>query len=274
MALLPVTRCGLGVLALVAATTSPARAQYRDPYDGNWHFSFAPYLWLPGFDGDFRFKTPSGAGGSPLVHAESTNVLSLVNLAFMANADMRKGKWSLLADFAYVDLSDDRARMRTITAPSGMVEVPVNVATTASLEGYVLTLGMAYSVYHDRDSMIDVLLGTRYLESRVSTSWNITGSVSLLPHSGRTDQKTGLWDAIIGVKGRYGFSGTHWFVDGYADVGTGASDITCYGVAGFGYAFDWGDVTLNYRYMHYGRGTRLFEDLSLPGPSLGVRFQF
>jgi hypothetical protein len=275
--LAPVSRIGLSALTLIAAGTLPAHAaQYaRDLYDGDWHFSLAPYIWVPGFDGNFRFHIPPGTSGSPEVHAGPADILSLLNVAFMINGDMRKNKWSLFADFVYVDLSNDKARVRTITGPGGAVEFPVNVATKTSDESTLFTLGVAYTVYHDRTSMVDVFLGTRLLESRLSLDWNFAGPVTLLPHAGSFSQKTDMWDGLIGVKGRNGFSGTHWFIDWYADVGTGESELTYQALAGVGYAFSWGDVTLNYRYLHYGgTSSKLIEDMSLPGPSLGVRFHF
>jgi len=275
----PVGRIGLSALALFAAGAAPARADVdyaRNPYDGDWHFSLAPYLWVPGFDGNFRFGIPPGGSGNPNVHSGPADILSLLNVAFMINGDMRKNKWSLFADFIYVDLTDDKAQVRSITGPGGQIEIPVNVASKTSLESTILTLGVAYSVYHDRNSMVDVFLGTRYLESRLGLDWNFTGPVTFLPHAGNLRERTDLWDAIIGVKGRNGFTGTHWFIDWYGDVGTGESTLTYQALAGVGYAFNWGDITLNYRYMHYGENgeSKLIQDMSLPGLSLGVRFHF
>jgi hypothetical protein len=275
--LAPLSRAGLGALALIVAGAVPARADeyVRSLYDGTWHFTLAPYLWMPGLDGKFKFNIPPGASGSPEVSAGPADIFSLLNLAFMINGDMRKSKWSLFADFIYVDLGKENARVRDITGPGGEMEIPVNVASKTGLESTLFSLGVAYSIYHDRDSMVDVFLGMRLIDSRLSLDWNFSGPVTLLPHAGSFSQKSDLWDGVIGLKGRYGFSGSHWFINGYGDVGTGESEITYQALGGVGYDFSWGDVTLNYRYLHYGgTSSKLIEDMSLPGLSLGVRFHF
>src|SRR5215469_10070590 len=116
-----VAKWSVSALALLVAGVAPARADeyVRSLYDGTWHFTLAPYLWIPGFDGKFKFNIPPGGGGSPEVDAGPADILSLLNLAFMVNGDMRKNRWSLFADFIYIDLSDDKAQVRNITGPGG-----------------------------------------------------------------------------------------------------------------------------------------------------------
>jgi hypothetical protein len=46
-------------------------------------------------------------------------------------------------------------------------------------------------------------------------------------------------------------------------------------VAGIGYAFEWGEVVLDYRYLSYSQDDgKLVEELSLGGGALGATFHF
>jgi hypothetical protein len=46
-------------------------------------------------------------------------------------------------------------------------------------------------------------------------------------------------------------------------------------VAGVGYEFEWGDVILAYRYLHYNSDSDFpMKDLTVKGAALGVRFDF
>lgn len=45
-------------------------------------------------------------------------------------------------------------------------------------------------------------------------------------------------------------------------------------MAGIGYAFSWGDVTLSYRHMYIDMPGDLIEKTTLSGPQLGVAFHW
>ena len=65
------------------------------------------------------------------------------------------------------------------------------------------------------------------------------------------------------------------FVPFYVDVGGGNSVTTWQAAAGIGYAYPWGDVRLDYRYMSFDQnGDKLIKDLDMGGLALGVNFVF
>jgi len=263
----------LGALA-VAASAAPAGAA-DNPYDGSWRFSLMPYLWAPGYEGHFRFNIPPGAHGSPNVNVGPINALSLLDFAFMATGDVNKGRWGLYTDVVYADFGNGRARVKDIVGPGGNVEVPVNLGTEAGLKATVWTLAPTYAFYASGRSASQLFLGARYIDVESSLKWNFSGPLSLLPQSGKLKEGGNAWDAIGGIKGRFGFFGSHWFIHYYADVGTGDSDLTYQGIAGVGYGWSWADIELAYRYLHYEPGKeRLIKNLSFYGPSLGIRFHF
>ncbi len=72
-----------------------------------------------------------------------------------------------------------------------------------------------------------------------------------------------LWTGIIGVKGRMMLGAGDWFINYYADVGSGYSTTTWQGIGGVGYAFKWGEVILDYRTLHYNvGGQKLIDELT------------
>jgi hypothetical protein len=95
-----------------------------------------------------------------------------------------------------------------------------------------------------------------------------------LQHDRKLSASEDLWDGIIGVKGRLSLNES-WFMPYYADVGTGDTDLTWLVSGGIGYAFNWGDVILEYRHLEYDQGDdELIQDLAFSGGMLGVAFHF
>jgi hypothetical protein len=265
------------VTALIAGALSCAQpaAASDDPFDGDWHFSLAPYIWVPGMSAELNFDSPPGATGRPSVGAGPTSVLQLLNFAFMGTADARKDNWGVFTDFIYVDLGDSKSRIKTVTGPGGVIEIPINVDTKSGLQNVVFTLAAAYAVHHDRGSFTDVFLGTRYMDTRASVDWSLAGPLATFPVSGRLQQTSELWDAIAGIRGRWRFGRSRWFLGYYGDAGTGSSDLTLQGVLTVGYAFDWGDLGLGFRDLYYKAGSgELIHSLNLYGPTIGARFRF
>jgi opacity protein-like surface antigen len=79
----------------------------------------------------------------------------------------------------------------------------------------------------------------------------------------------------VGAKGLAKLGAGDWFVNYYVDVGGGSSAFTWQGIAGLGYAFKWGDVILDYRYLYYSQsGDKLIDNLGFGGFALGARFNF
>lgn len=269
-------RSCVAAASLLAVTALSADAAPADPYDGRWHFSFAPVVWLPAFSGTFQYQAPSGTTGQFSVHASAGDLLSALKFAVMGDGDIRKGDWSGFTDLLYVSLGNNKSKVSSITGPGGVVTIPINVDTRSSLKNFVGTFAGAYSLYHEGGSSLDGFVGARYFDARPSVDWTLTGPVGAFPVSGHATAKSTFWDAIAGIKGRYAFDGSSWFLKGYADIGTGEADLTWQGFAGGGYAFSWGDVELGFRYLAYHPGSKMktIKDLALYGPALGVRFYF
>ena len=201
------------------------------------------------------------------------DVLKHLRFGLMGTGDVRKDEWSAFSDMIYVSLSGDKAAVRTVTGPLGIVEIPVNIGTTVDIKGFVSTNGVGYSVYHQDTTQADVFVGFRYVGMWTDLNWRFSTPLRQLPRTGTASANQDSWDGIVGVRGQYGFAGTPWFIPFYADLGAGSSDFTFQASTGAGYAFPWGDVGLLYRYLYYKPGG-VVDNMSLHGVLLGVRFHF
>lgn len=267
--------CAAVAVLATTLTALPARAAPpRDPYDGNWHFTLSPYGWITGVTSTLAFSIPNIPGATATVHSSAGDVLSHLKSALMGTATARQGEWMFFGDLIYADLGSTKSSVRTLTGPSGLIEFPIDAGTKASLQEGIVTLGVGRSIYHDDSSFADGFAGVRWLGARATLDFRFTGPLNLLPISGRLHTSGHSWDAIVGVRGRYGFEHSRWFLFYYGDTGTGQSTLTGQVAAGPGYAFDWGDMFLLMRYLHYdngGSGKRL-EGIDLYGPAIGATF--
>ena len=85
--------------ALLAAA-GPAAAQ-----DG-WSFAASPYVWLPGF------STSAETGrGTVDIDKSTSDAVSDLDFAFMGAFEARSGRWGLILDLIYTDLSTSELGM-------------------------------------------------------------------------------------------------------------------------------------------------------------------
>ena len=126
---------------------------------------------------------------------------------------------------------------------------------------------------------VDLLAGARMLDLKQKLGWNISGSLGPIDPAARTgsaEVKDKVWDALIGVKGRYVFGGNRqWAVPFYLDVGTGESDSTMQAATGISYAFQWGELNALWRYLRYNmKSGQAINDVYFSGPQIGVVFRW
>jgi len=126
-----------------------------------------------------------------------------------------------------------------------------------------------------------VLAGVRYLDFEATTSWQLDAAVAgpagtaAFARTGSVGKSEDVLAGIVGAKGRVKLGDGNWFANYYADVGGSGSVFTWQGMAGVGYAFKWGEVVLDYRYLYYSQdGDRLIDNISFGGFALGANFKF
>lgn len=262
------------LVLLVAALSGLVPAASAQTSEDRWQSAATLYLWLPGIGG--RTEFPSGAGG-PTININAKDVLSKLDMAFMGTVESRRGRWGGLVDWVYSDLGGDESRTRELTIAG--VPLPVGVSADLGLQvkTNVLTLAGTYVLTESPTNVTALVGGVRMLDSDQTLRWTIGGTGPVgVGRSGLVEAGMTNWDAIVGVRGRARVeAGSRWFVPYYLDIGTGASRQTWQAVLGVGYAFEFGDVGLVWRYLDYTfKPSEPLQTLTFNGLALGVAFRF
>jgi hypothetical protein len=238
----------LAILLLAA----PAAAQTAD-----WTFGASLYGWLPGMS--VQVDTPSGTVDSEL---SGSDALSDLDMAFMGTFEARRGKWGLIGDLLYVDLSSSQ------DTPLGLLFSDAEVdVKTAAFSGYV-----AYRVYDTPNLAIDVAGGIRAFAVDLDTTLNSAG---VLPDFSSSASEN--WaDPLVAARFTVPLS-EKWFSTAFFDFGgTGSNDNTWQAFASVGYRFDerW-STQLGYRYLAIEKEIGGADtSIELYGPLLGVTARF
>ncbi len=135
-----------------------------------------------------------------------------------------------------------------------------------------------YAISDTPQNTTHLLFGARMLSVEQQFDWTFNGNIGSLGLPGRSGSQ-GVdetnWDAIVGLKGSVVLSADRrWVLPYYVDVGTGDSDLTWQAMAGIGYAFDWGTVTVAWRYLDYQFNDSPIEEMSLNGGLVGLTFRW
>jgi hypothetical protein len=282
------TRTMLTAALVTLILLAPLRTFGDTPPD-RWTFSVMPYLWLPSVDGNLNYGPPPSGGASADVSIDTDSLLDNLDLAFMINGEARKGRWLIATDVIYLDFSKSDSAVRSVdfnlgTGPINIATTGLNVGTQSSLEALAWTLVGGYTAVQEPSATLDLIGGFRYLGAKARTDWQLTatvtgtgplGNTATFARTGSVEKSEDILTAIVGAKGRVKLGESKWFVPYYGDIGGGSSTFTWQGAVGIGYAFRWGDVRLDYRYLYYDRGSdKLFQELSFGGFALGVNFVF
>lgn len=281
----------LTAAALAAATLlSPLGAQAQTAADAdNWKFSVMPYLWLPSINASLNYGQPSAGGAAAKVETNPDSYLDSLDFAMMIAGTARKGRWVMGTDVIYLHFSDMESTVKSVGINPGQGPINIstsslNAGTNADIKGLVWTTTGGYSVILEPKANVDLIGGFRYLGLDTKTTWNLTaavtgsgpsGATAAFARSGSVDKNENIWAGIVGVRGRFNFGDSNWFANGYVDVGGSSSVFTWQGVAGVGYAFKWGDVILDYRYLYYSQDEgKLIDNMNFGGLALGANFRF
>ncbi len=225
-----------------------------------WEHKVAIYGWLPTFEGTLRYSLPDGGE-----QESDGGVIDELDGVFMGAYELRKDKFSFLADVIYLGMSGGE----TIAEDIGRGKLATTVAE--EFDAWLISLYGGYNVIDTGSATLDIIAGMRYfsldVEASISFPDNPLPTIPLSP-------SFEVYDALIGVKGHFDIN-ENWYVPYIFDIGAGDTDLTWQAQASIGYRFGWGDVLATYRYLHYEKDDlRLVEDFDLYGPKVGVVFHF
>lgn len=240
------------VACLAVALATPALAQ-----DSGWSFALSPYAWTPGLT-----SSVETAWGTVEVDKSIGDVLSDLDLAFMGAFEARNGRWSLIADLFYANLSQSRP------TPLGVLFSRAEFETEAKLlSGYA-----GYRVFENDQVALDAMVGLRIN----SVDLDISLSPGLL--QGQRFGASETWvDPLIGGRARFAIT-DRWFATALVDVGgfRGGSDLTWQIFGSLGYQFNerW-SVQGGWRYVVIEKTINGRDvELDLNGPLLGFTVRF
>jgi hypothetical protein len=268
----------LGLLgcAVAVAASSSAIAADIDPFDGQWHGAITPYGWFPAFTTDIRFVARGGTEIAPSVEVKPSNYLSDLQFAGMLNANARKGNLFLFGDLVYADLASLKSKVKTLSGPDGVIQLPVNADLNVRLTTTIVTAGVGLNVWRAPSGFLDVFGGVQYGNIRSSVDANVYGLGGAINRSDASSNTTNLWDGIVGVTGNLNLSDDRkWYVPFEAHIGAGNSNWTWNGILGLGYHFDWGALVVAWRHLTYdATGDSTLQKLQMSGPAIGATFRW
>jgi hypothetical protein len=259
---------GTGVL-------SSRNAAAQSTLSDEWKFRGIVYFWGANISTTVKFP----GGNTATSDLSLSDLLNNLRMTGMGAFEVQKGPWGAFTDVIYMNVGATKATTRDGTIDGVPLPIGATLNTGIGLKAWIWTLAGSYRVQSSPESEMDVFVGARLLslEPTLSYSFNVDVGPFVGPgREGRRSVKANDWDAIIGVKGRFGFpSNREWFLPYYVDIGTGDTDFTWQASGGVGYRFSWGDMMLTYRYLDYDfKSSGKIESMTMKGPWLGAAFNF
>ena len=231
-------------------STSPQSGPASTAAEGNWHFSIAPYLWVPWVYGSV------GANGNNLhFYATPDELFSHFRFGLLGLLDTRYKRVVLPLDLIWLRLGDDRALP---LSPTGTV-------ANIKLDMFILTPKVGYRVIDTKMIKIDALAGFRY--------WHVGQNLQFTTNTLNFSGSQSWVDPLVGGRILGNLSPKFEIAIGGDVGGWGTGSQLEYSVGGFlGYRIK-PPVALQvgYRYMavDYTNGNKLL-DLIISGPLIGV----
>jgi hypothetical protein len=238
----------------LAGPPPPMEAPPPPPAETGWQFRVAPYVWLQALEGTTGVRGVTGD-----VDMSISDILDDLDIAFMGAFEARHGRWGIMTDLTYAELSDS-FETRDILFSGGDIE----------LKQLVTSLTLSYRALESESHVIDLYGGARL-------NW-IDMELGLDGGRGVRFTRSGddFWaDAIIGVRCQTSLGGP-WFLRVVGDVGAGESDFTWQAAAILGYRVsDNCNVGIGYRGLgtDYENGGFTY-DVTAHGPVFGAEWRF
>jgi hypothetical protein len=238
------------VLAILVAVCAVGPADAQSQSD-EWQFQLVPmYLWAMDIGGTMTFRDRFDQD----FQVNFSDAFDNLEAAYTFHFEAHKGRWSLFADYSYLNLSASQ----DINTPFGIVTADLGVKNNI-IEG-----GAGYSFAENWW----VIAGARYfkLDADIGFQLDIAPEIDI-------DQS---WtDFFVGLEWRPKL-GNRWTFAGRFDVGAGGSDLVWNAAALLDFQIGkWAAIVGGYRHLDYdyrNQNNGLAYDASMSGPFFGFRF--
>ena len=174
--------------AQVAPTSLPVQG-------AGWRYTASIYAYLPSVDGTSSF--PADGQGTRL-NVDGSKVLDKLKLFAMGTAGAHNGTWGVFTDVVYLKFQASESASRDFTIGNVGLPADASAAFDWEMKGTAWTLAGEYRVASAPSYTVDVLAGTRLLDTRQHLRWNIAGSIGPLDpaaRSGEIQTSQSTWDA-------------------------------------------------------------------------------
>jgi len=268
-------KSGVSLLAAGACTlaASSATAAQPDMFDGDWHFSLSPYLWIPTIYSTANLPLPPPLGGTVNLEVKPNKYLSDIKFGSLFEGAARKGDWVVGTDVMYMKLGGSKSTVKSLTGPGGVVVIPTTSYVNGSIKVGIVGLVGGRTVMHNEYGNLELIAGVRYAD--VTAKADLALSVGPISEHASPSHSRSVTDGIGGVQGAWELGDGHkWYLPYEADYG-GASDNTTYNLqAGVGYRMGWGNLLAGWRDLKYKFSGKNVEDIRFSGPLIAATFQW
>lgn len=259
------SRRRLFAVFMMSVVTLPAAAGETAP---GWEpgFTFVPYGWLAGMQGEIGSKSADIDPGGDLDLPERVDVRvddQLQEIGFMFFGEWRGERWHVFFDSVWANVSQDGEISLGNLLPS--------TDAHAGVDGNVYELAVGYRLFEWSASSMSLYGGARYYDLLVEGHFE----GGLLPDGVTVSAAEDWTDAVAGIRWGYRINET-WQGLVLADVGAGESDLSWQVFATIAWRFnEWGSVVGGYRYLSLDYETSDYRaDISLQGPAIGLSIRF
>ncbi len=245
----------LAPLVFVLLMAGAASASAQEKSADQWQYDFEVYGWLPQLD------ITTATGGE--ITLTLKDLLKNMDMMAMFDFGARKDKWSMNADFIYLNLGAKEEISGEI------INRPVTLNVDVDLRAVISSIHGGYQIAVNDKNQLDVIAGIRYLYIRVPLEFDLGDRTRKVTLGGSDDAK---WDGIVGLQGVRTIN-DKWYFDYYGDIGTGDSDLTWQTKLGFGYHFNKFTGTFGFRYLRWNFDEKGdLDNLYIIGPYVGAKW--
>lgn len=233
-------------VVLCAAVLASVPVEAQDAASDEWQFHIAPlYLWAVSQDGTMAVR-----GVESDFTLDFDDAFDNLEMVFTVHFEARKGRWAMLADVSYLELSGSQP------LPVGQQSANVDLVNLI-LEGA--------GGYQFADAWW-AIVGVRYFSLDPEITFPVRPAI---------DENESWTDVFAGVMWRPSL-GERWTFSGRFDIGAGDSDLVWNATALFDFkANSWLALFFGYRHMDYDYkddSNGFAYDVSMTGPVAGLRF--
>ena len=249
-----------------AFNASAEPAVQDETTDNGWQYKAMIYLWLP----TINAETPTGDS----LEIDLETLLKNLDGAAMLAFEGSKGRWTAHADLLYFGISDDDTN--DITIPLGPINIEKTIDVDVEMSSWVVNLTGRYELLETDSSHVALLAGARYFYLDLSLGIDVANPTVAELLVGQTlSGSDDVWDAVVGITGEHQLK-DKWKMNYKFDVGGGGSDLTWEAVAAVSSDYNWGELHMGYRYLHYDFDSSfdLLSELDVDGPYIGAVWNF